>query len=178
MKEKLPVKLYHYTRNPNIQLRNDYLLGIARMRLPGKPRGFWFGVEDDPEETTWRDFCNEERFRVDHVEFKYLITLKDTAKILCLKTPEEMKQFSFHYKNDDPDLHGISIPFHEVHSVYAIDWQKVSEEYDGIIIPKQMNHAFFESGISSWYFGWDVASGCIWNLDAIESLILQQEAPV
>ena len=42
-----------------------------------------------------------------------------------------------------------------------IDWKKVASKYDGIeIVPYQpkarMNLL--------WYYGWDIASGCIWNL--------------
>jgi len=38
----------------------------------------------------------------------------------------------------------------------------VSKEYDGIeIAPYQ-----WDARLSLiWYYGWDVASGCIWNLD-------------
>ncbi|QBI98814.1 hypothetical protein SEA_BOBBY_184 [Mycobacterium phage Bobby] len=48
-----------------------------------------------------------------------------------------------------------------------IDWGKVAADYGGIIIaPYQWSRRMDPH----WYYTWDCASGCIWNLEAIESL--------
>ena len=42
-----------------------------------------------------------------------------------------------------------------------IDWRKVAKKYDGI----EINPMIYELRMMalSWYYGWDVASGCIWK---------------
>jgi hypothetical protein len=55
-----------------------------------------------------------------------------------------------------------------------INWKQVSIDYDGIEICPFLINSYFKfkndksnKYISSWYFSWSVASGCIWNLNAI-----------
>ena len=48
-----------------------------------------------------------------------------------------------------------------------IDWIKVSKQYSGIEInPYQHSNRY----TSMWYYGWDVASGCIWKNDLIKNI--------
>ena len=47
-----------------------------------------------------------------------------------------------------------------------IDWPAVATDYPGLIIaPYQWSCRMSE--FTRWYYGWDCASGCIWNADAI-----------
>ena len=47
------------------------------------------------------------------------------------------------------------------------DWAKVASHYDGIEICP-----YIESRRNmTWYYGWDVASGCVWNASGIKELI-------
>lgn len=55
--------------------------------------------------------------------------------------------------------------------VYEIDWKKVTEEYQGIIISPYIWQRRLAPH-TMWYYGWDVASGCIWDTDAIEEVKL------
>ena len=53
-----------------------------------------------------------------------------------------------------------------------IDWEKVSQDYDGIeicpyLLGKRMT--------IDWYYSWDVSSGCIWRSSGIEELVLLSE---
>lgn len=55
-----------------------------------------------------------------------------------------------------------------------ISWKKVRKNYDGIIIaPYQWDCR--NASETTWYYPWDCASGCIWNLEKVslrlESLI-------
>jgi len=45
-----------------------------------------------------------------------------------------------------------------------INWEEVSKNWEGIeIVP----YIWTARNILNWYYPWDVASGCIWNLDGI-----------
>lgn len=48
-----------------------------------------------------------------------------------------------------------------------IDWGMVANDWGGIEIAPYINKARF--GVS-WYYGWDVASGCIWGNGVITNI--------
>jgi hypothetical protein len=65
-----------------------------------------------------------------------------------------MLAFDAEYRFPHPDLGRMSY----------IDWPRVAERFDGVIIaPYQWKHRLE----LMWYYGWDCASGCIWNARAV-----------
>lgn len=122
-----------------------------------KPRGLWVSVEGNGD--GWREWCEAEDFRTDWTH-AYDVTLTEGANILLLSTPYDLDDFTedFERVRDDarPWRHGLHI-----------DWRRVAEEYDGIIITPYQWRRRMEL---MWYYGWDCASGCIWRSDAIAAL--------
>lgn len=123
-----------------------------------KPRGFWLSVlgEDD-----WPSWCRGEEYGLDRLSVEHEVTLASDAVILAITSADEIDAFHSRYGADP----GWRIPSDRFRS---IDWGLVSESYDGIVIapyvwPRRLNGP-------SWYYGWDCASGCIWNLDAIDAV--------
>ena len=53
-----------------------------------------------------------------------------------------------------------------------IDWPKVASHYDGIEICPYLYDMRMDS---DWYYGWDVASGCVWSASGIKELISADE---
>ena len=113
-----------------------------------KPNGLWYA-------------CGDEWIRFDHglQNAKYLYKIElDYSKILRL-TQKDVKAFEKEYgvNKGNPSM-----------KMVVIDWKKVSERYGGIEIcpymPKIREHF--------WYYGWDVASGCIWDKDSIKDVSL------
>jgi hypothetical protein len=51
----------------------------------------------------------------------------------------------------------------------SIDWKDVSNEYDGIEINPYQNEARYQY---TWYYPWDVASGCVWHLKNLKIKLL------
>ena len=51
--------------------------------------------------------------------------------------------------------------------IYMLDFLKVMDEYDGIIIAPYQYSCRLMNSSTAWYYGWDCASGCIWNLGCI-----------
>ena len=65
------------------------------------------------------------------------------------------------------------IYINKLKGIYYIDWSSTYKNYDGIVIaPYQWNCRY---GDHIWYYTWDCASGCIWNIDAIEKIELIDE---
>jgi hypothetical protein len=50
-----------------------------------------------------------------------------------------------------------------------IDWKKVAKEYSGIEICPYIGEQRLKF---SWYYPWDVASGCVWDNSAVKSINL------
>lgn len=117
-----------------------------KLTIRTKPIGFWYGFG-----SSWIDWVNSEmpEWNYEHI-FKINV---NSNRILQINTLDELlefdKQFSVNngYKN--------------------IDWKRVAKSYNGIEINPYQYKARFNI---SWYYGWDVASGCIWNPKAITNI--------
>ncbi|QDM58016.1 hypothetical protein SEA_DALLAS_199 [Mycobacterium phage Dallas] len=123
---------------------------IYTQAVDHKPEGLWVSVAGEDDWPTW---CRGEEFSFDNLTVCHRVTLVPGANILHLKSPMDIDAFHYLYAN-----RGI---------LDWIDWGKVAADYDGIIIaPYQWSRRMDPH----WYYTWDCASGCIWNLEAIESV--------
>jgi hypothetical protein len=133
----------------------------------GKPNGFW--VSDDSDHG-WADWCLAEEFRLDGLRYRHRVTLSESANILGIHNGEQLEVFHEIYSVEDEFSRSFnrSYDYHDKKHYWPINWHAVAEKYDGIIItPYLWSHRLDGP---SWYYGWDCASGCIWNLAAIESV--------
>lgn len=125
-----------------------------------KPHGVWYSVEND-----WLDWINSE---MPHWIGKYQQRLQvDESKLLILKTIEDVQGFVAKYKID-------LIPNSPVNMI-GINWPKVMEDYGGIEIQNYHSIKWNEfrslsSEIGTWFYGWDVSSGCIWDRSVIKKI--------
>lgn len=149
-------KLIHYTLVPLFDIR-----AVAQDVEPAtKPNGFWFSARDE-----WREWCEGENWGLERLKFKYLVELLPQANILKLTKPEQLDSFSIEY---------ISQPDRLVtHSTAHVDWRRVAKGWQGIIIdPYFWTHRLNKG--CQWYYGWDCASGCVWDAEAVKSLTLDK----
>lgn len=118
-----------------------------------KPSGLWLSDESD---YGWKDWCNAEGFHLESLnhETKVQINLDD---VLWIKTEEALNKFSENF----------SIPIHEeLTNMSTINWPLVQSKWKGLIIsPYQWNSRLGQKCF--WYYGWDCASGVIWDLSAV-----------
>ena len=141
--------LRHYASVP-VELDRDRMYEQRECRIFGKPQGLWISVlgEDD-----WPAWCRREEFCPEDLDYVHSVTLSRSASVLLINGKMEIETF---YE-----------PFGLPNG--GIDWPKFAKLYDGIIITPYV----WECRLSvDWYYGWDCASGCIWNLDAIDSFQL------
>lgn len=134
-----------------------------------KPRGLWVSVEGEYD---WLEWCMNEEFNLGGFKYVYEVKLKETANILYLRSAEDIDSFTDKYitLGGPPGfvekLIEAGIPPMES-AAAKIDWNKVIKEYDGIVITpycwerRMARH-------TTWYYGWDCASGCIWNINALD----------
>lgn len=148
--------LMHYASSPiTFDPSREYRQN--KPRCFGKPEGLWVSVlgEDD-----WPTWCESEGSFTNTLAAAHQVTLRPDAAIRRISTPAGIDSFHETYAihTDFEFRYGVG------HHRWPIDWARVVTEYDGIIIaPYQYSRRFSPD----WYYGWDCASGCIWNLDAI-----------
>ena len=113
-----------------------------------KPHGIWYSCGLD-----WIDWVRVEMpdWLSPHV---YKLDI-DKRTMLLVQTERDLLNFDRRYGFSPPGGGRFS---------QMIDWEAVADEYDGIEICPYRH----ESHLSlSWYYTWDVASGCVWNPDII-----------
>lgn len=114
-----------------------------------KPRGLWLSVDGD-----WRRWCEGEDFNLDGFAYQLEVAFASDAHILHLKNVGDIDLFTKVY-----DHFGGS-------SLRSINWPRLAREYDGIMIaPYQWERRLDPK--TSWYYLWDCASACVWNLSAL-----------
>lgn len=146
--------LTHYTAEPfTLDRTRTYTQGSTPN---GKPLGLWLSDDTD---LGWAEWCRSEEFHLHGLEHRTQFTIADDANILHLSTVAEIAAFTDEWGTDDPYVPDLRWR--------RIDWVSVAERYDGILITPYQWEARYEF---MWYSGWDVASGCFWNLDAIREL--------
>ena len=168
---KLPTKLFHYSGRELNELQHDFY-DKFKEHWPEegsmKPYGLWISVEESEDDYSWFDWCKGEQFRLEGLQYKYSVKLAKDIKILHLQTAQDIQNFSIQYAANDPFDFGRSSIFNRTTEyVYSISWKRVKAEYDGIIISPYQWSCRLSSG-TSWYYPWDCASGCIWNLDKVK----------
>lgn len=156
------MRLLHYSHQPIVRVRSIKQDPPDPNKGPrGKPRGFWVSVGD-----AWRQWCESEDWNIGALAFEHEVTLHKGANILYLRSIGDIDKFTETFKLPT-ELNKFAI--------FDLDWMTVASLYDGIIItPYQYGRRFASS--TEWYYGWDCASGCIWNSKAIKSISLVSDS--
>ena len=120
---------------------------IFTQRATMKPNGFWYGFGNE-----WIDWVRSE---MPDWEGKYIYEV-DIGNTNVLKIDTHFDLMKFHRKYAERK---------QIARDDLLDWSEVAKEYDGIEINPYQFEARYQY---MWYYGWDVASGCIWNLNNVK----------
>jgi len=108
-----------------------------------KPNGFWYGFG--------KEWISWAKSNMPDWAGKYIYTVEVPNNVLKITSYDELLQFNEEYKANQ----------------FQIDWKRVVSKFDGIeIVPYQQKAKMNIDLI--WYYGWDIASGCIWNLQNLK----------
>lgn len=141
------MKRIHNTKSENLVLKN-YIV----QKQFHKPRGLWYGINN-----SWLKWCKSE---MPHWVFPHSFGLTiNLLKILRISSYEELLDFTNKY----------GVELYKGSFGKVIDWKEVRQRYWGIEINPYIYKARIDMNIH-WYYSWDVASGCIWNKEAIEKV--------
>lgn len=133
-----------------------------------KPRGVWWSCGNE-----WYEWCKGDMPDwCQYYSHCYELRLNDD-KILHLETPEQILEFTAEYGGNNEYYFTNEKQWMPVVTPgdYArdINWPEVAKLYSGIeICPYQ--YSLRLTSRTGWYYGWDIASGCVWDHNVIEGL--------
>lgn len=148
--------LEHYSSETRIDLTQTY-----EQRGANKPVGLWLSVKGDSD---WPAFCNGD-YPAGLRSQRHLVTLRADANVLVLDSHEAVVGLAARFP--DPNNRSSNPRCHD-----TIDWPAVAREYDGIVIPTHQSRVWRHME-ASWYYAWDCACACIWNMAAVETAVHQ-----
>ena len=151
--------LTHHTNEPLQELRRIHQ--TPSESCWDKPIGLWVSDEQD---YGWLKWCVAEEFNEKGYQHHYTIDLHHEANVLWLRDTTDMRAFTKDFGYPD-NSHYRNEPI--------IPWEKVQDSYDGVLITPYHWELRMEDQFN-WYYGWDCASGCIWNPEAIQSYYLEK----
>lgn len=170
------VKLFHFSPKPirKVTQRKYYQFNrvpwdrlppvIQRKRPPGKPYGFWVSCGED-----WKRWCKSEEYGLNRLKYKYQVHLKKKDNLLRITTLEQLDDFSEKYGFD---------PFNNAYSYNPdIRWNLVYPKYQGVLIFPYFQDRRLHNA-THWYYGWDCASGVIWDVSCIDRIELVRKSTV
>lgn len=128
---------------------------VYQQRRPTfKPEGLWLSVDG---EHGWKEWCEGEQWGIDGLSYETPFQIREGANVLRLSTLDEIRALPKRF------------PLKETYLDGWVDWKPVIEQYDGILVTPYVWEARYDIA-TSWYYPWDCASGCFWNLASVEPL--------
>ena len=167
------MKLSHYSQVPLVPGKLLPFDRIEPYPINGmKPHGLWVSVDGEDD---WAHWCQSEQFGLHRYKFQQHVTLRSNCLnqdphtpggVLHLATARMVRHFgklyAMKYNPRDARMSAYM-------ALNAVDWGRVMKDYQGIIIaPYQWSLRLGQDML--WYYSWDCASGCIWDLDVIEGI--------
>lgn len=118
----------------------------------GKPVGLW--LSDETTDWGWRAWCEAESFGADRLIFRSDFSV-DLSDVAVIRSNAELYAFSDKYLA------------RAVCGRDGIDWCRVGADFKGLLITPYLHECRFDV---DWYYGWDCASGCFWDVSCLSRI--------
>lgn len=126
----------------------------ADQLITNKPIGLWYSIEGNGD--GWSDWCRAENFRDTSTQINHTLDV-DLSQMCVLSNADDIRAFTKRYTARDPRI-----------PLDAIDWTTVATQYAGIEISPYCNPYYWKLRLTMfWYYSWDCASGCVWDINAV-----------
>ncbi|TXH44220.1 MAG: hypothetical protein E6Q97_33060 [Desulfurellales bacterium] len=150
--------LTHWSSNPLPALENREQNSLNSSEYQ-KPDGLW--LSDESAEESWSWWCQVNNFRLHTFRIRTDFEV-NMDNVLHIKNQAELLSFSHQYGRTTYGLW----------AQHAIVWEHVARDYKGILITPYLWECRDIGGSSTWYYSWDCASGCFWD---VSCLTIQKE---
>lgn len=141
--------LSHYNDNA----RWSFAVRDCVQRQDAKPGGLWVSIDGAHD---WPSWCHAESFRLNWLRFRHVFELhpSQAERVLHITDPLGIDMLTQRFGYDVSGLRCF------------IDWPQVARRWAGVIIAPYQWSRRLEGG-APWYYGWDCASGCIWDTSVL-----------
>lgn len=152
----------HHTNNSEIKIPSP--IRYREMEVTMKPNGLWYSID-----WSWVDWCKDNTGWTHRNHFELEI---DLTKVLLIDTGNKLKEFAKNF-GEIPEWQKELANSDAMKKLWDnpkrdyINWKQVAEKYSGIEINPYHR---MQRRDYLWVSGWDVSSGCIWNLELIKSV--------
>lgn len=154
----LPTRLHNVEQGP--------LNGVGGY-FAQKPGGLWVSVDGKDD---WPEWCESNNFSLYKLRYRYRITLRKRHDLIVISTAAALDSFVEQFGVADPLFKDMAM----YNDCRGINWPRVAQTAKGIIIAP---YHWTRRMDSMWYYTWDCASGCIWDVSAIQSVRLMSMRP-
>jgi len=160
------LEFYYFSEKP-LEFDYGYTYKEPPLGLRLKPTGFWVS---DESEYGWKEWCEDSEFRLENLSCCSKVTLNSDNNILFLRSEKEMLDFNNDYSKSFLTEEKISPEWFTIDcSPMTLDLEKLCKDYGGLVITPYQWTCRLDMGFH-WYYGWDCASGCIWDLQNIKEV--------
>jgi len=119
-----------------------------------KPSGLWYGFG-----SSWLDWVASE---MPERKYKHLYKIEvNPSKLLVLNNERKVKLFAINFGLNKEKWEWTT----------EINWELVAKKYSGVEFNPYFYSLRLKPTMVGWYSGIDVASGCVWNKDAIKKIV-------
>jgi len=154
------VALSHYTAEP-LMFEPDRRYGNLEYPAPKmmKPIGFWLSADGEDD---WPEWCTDNGWRIRGLEWRTPFRVREGARVKFMQTYEELIEFTQTFCFPPDPKSQWKMTYIDWHEVIFAGWQ-------GVLVAPYCWRARMDDK-TSWYYGWDCASGVFWDLEAIEQI--------
>lgn len=142
----MTVERIHYSPTPIAAVVQRKHYGKTR-RDQFKPFGFWYSIGD-----AWDEWCKTEMPKI-RGTVRYAVDVSK-ANLLVLSEPAQVVEFNATFGEE----------LYPGSSIQKIDWGRVAQQWDGIEVNPYHWDLRLQTDMMIWYYGWDVPSGCVWDV--------------
>ena len=115
-----------------------------------KPSGLWFSLGASWISWFGNPYSGPDTWALKRLQWiTHIYRIYLAKSVLKIYTVEEFDKFEKEYARTNKK---------------GVNWRKVAQQYDGILIRHQKNRGIDDS---HWYNGWDVSGGCMWRRSGI-----------
>ena len=170
LKDEKIIKI-HFSKSKVSKIKSK----SSEQEVAPKPRGIWYDCDGE-----WTDWLQTEMPEwINKINYIYAIYPKE-ENIKIIRNQDQIIQFTKEYGKWHNYEDGKNYSFEQIedalidlknrdlvltdyrHEFNYIDWPKVASSFCGIEICPYISEMRMER-FTSWYYGWDIASGCIWS---------------
>lgn len=147
----------------NSHFIHPYFTPISNNEWGNKPHGGLYACPTKDVDISWDEWCKSNDFMTNRLEKYFDFTLKDNARVLVIKDIKDLEKLPGYTKGDS---------YLQING--NIDFEKLSEEYDALMVymyrSTDISEDDFMDGMYYKLYGWDVDTLLVLNPDIIEEI--------